>query len=73
MMRNDPVARRSFVTVSAMPDDSHPSSGSPLTFAKPSTPMEEMPVPSGAVVVATGACATDGAAGSSVSTGAMKR
>ena len=37
MMRSVPAARRSLVTVSAMPDDSQASSASLLTFVKSST------------------------------------
>jgi hypothetical protein len=37
MTRSGDVARRSFVTVSAMPEESHASSRSPLTFEKSRT------------------------------------
>ena len=39
MMRRVPAARRSLVTVSAMPDDSQPNSRSVLTLVKSMTAM----------------------------------
>ncbi len=73
--RRGAVARRSLVTVSAMPDESHASSRSPLTLAKSSTAID------GSCVTGSGAVPSgDGidawvawVPGAVVVTGAMKR
>ena len=41
--RSSRIARRSFVTVSAMPADSHATSASPVTFAKSRTAIDRVP------------------------------
>ena len=69
MMRSVPAARRSLVTVSAMPDDNQANSRSLLTFSKSSTAI------AGCLASIVGS--TTGAAGTGVgiatSTAATKR
>ena len=69
MIRCVPAARRSLVTVSAIPDDSQANSLSVLTFVKSRTAMAGGA--ESAIVWCTGTA--EGCAGINGSTGAMKR